>query len=292
MSMRINYKVRTLISTLFNERSDKIIRTLEKKGIVDTTLKILFEDYLGYKYFHFEQIGSTQDFAKEIIRKQYITHAIVRADVQLSGRGRFYRRWYSPKGGLWFSILEHSPSRPELISFILPLTVVISLRTLYGVNAQIKWPNDVMLYEKKVSGVLIESLTHGKEMYVISGVGINCNNDPPIEMATSLKNILKREISLEELFLTIILLYVRLRELKDPIELFKAYCNSIGRYVRIITTKNEEIEGILRDITSDGYAQIELPNGNKLLIHTSQVTHVLTSKDIIKSVSFFDEKMN
>ncbi len=277
--MELDYKVKTLLSAVLKERADKIAHILEKKGLNDSTLRTLFEDYLGYKYFHLDQIGSTQDFAKELIRNKRINYAIVRADMQLSGRGRFNRQWYSPKGGLWFSILEYNPPRPELISFELPLAVVISLRALYGINAKIKWPNDITLNERKVSGILIESITYGKEIYVISGIGINCNNDPPIHAATSLREVLKREINLEELFLMILLLYIRFQKLKNPVNLFKAYCNTLGKRVLIVTTEKEEIMGTLRDIDSQGFATIELSNGIKIFIHSSQVIRVIVFKN-------------
>src|SRR5262245_34905994 len=143
---------------------------------------------------HFASLSSTNDYLKELVDAPEFTCVV--ADEQTAGRGRRERTWYSAPGdGLYLSILFF----PRSDSFFkLPLTALMAAiavaETLIdrGVaRVDIKWPNDVMVSERKVSGILAEAVSVGSESpRVVLGVGVNLNHQsfPPelSETATSL----------------------------------------------------------------------------------------------------------
>lgn len=160
------------------------------------------------KIFRFKTVSSTQDAARKLIEKG-VKEGVVVAETQTSGRGRISRKWQSPKGGLWLSIIlkpEVAPIYCLRLVLISALAVVNTIRKLSGLNTLIKWPNDVLIDGKKVCGILIESETVNDSVkYVIVGIGINVNVklknlQPEVRVeATSLSEKLSREILVEEI---------------------------------------------------------------------------------------------
>jgi BirA family biotin operon repressor/biotin-[acetyl-CoA-carboxylase] ligase len=104
---------------------------------------------------------------------------LIRAETQEEGRGRRGRGWYSPIGGLWFSVILR-PESTELPVSLLPLAAGISvartLRRLFRLEATLKWPNDVTIRGRKVAGVLSEASTNASGHWVVIGFGVNVNN--------------------------------------------------------------------------------------------------------------------
>ncbi len=127
----------------------------------------------------FIEVSSTNDVAKELAVKGAQEGVVVLAEKQSSGRGRYGRSWFSPEGGLWVTIIL----RPKImvdeaykLTFMAGVAVANVLRK-YGVNPLIKWPNDVFVDGKKISGILTE--VNSKKDYVeftLVGIGINVNN--------------------------------------------------------------------------------------------------------------------
>jgi BirA family biotin operon repressor/biotin-[acetyl-CoA-carboxylase] ligase len=127
----------------------------------------------------FSSIGSTNDEAWHWIDAGAPHCALVIADEQTAGRGRFQRRWVTTAGsGLAFSLILHSP--PLVPQFVQRLTglaalaVCNALRKKYTLLPQIKWPNDILLNQRKVAGVLVEARWDGKTLKAaVIGIGIN-----------------------------------------------------------------------------------------------------------------------
>jgi BirA family biotin operon repressor/biotin-[acetyl-CoA-carboxylase] ligase len=159
------------------------------------------------KIYRFRTVSSTQDIARELA-EDGVKEGIVIADMQTKGRGRADRIWHSPSGGLWLSIILRPKVEPVYclrLVLILGLAVVRAIRAVTGLNALIKWPNDVVIDGKKVCGILIESETvEDLVKYVIIGVGINVNvklEELPLNVraeATSLSEKLGGNVSNEE----------------------------------------------------------------------------------------------
>lgn len=133
-----------------------------------------------YKLYHFKKIDNTINQAKKLIEQSVSFPAIVIADEQEKGKGKGSRVWFSPKGNLYFSLVKplhrEKISNLQQLSFITALTIAQILHDL-GVeksDIQFKWPNDVLLKGKKVSGILLENYTNeaGEEFLIIS-IGIN-----------------------------------------------------------------------------------------------------------------------
>ena len=128
---------------------------------------------------YFERTGSSNDEAARWIEEGAPDWALVVADQQTAGRGRMGRSWYTPAGAsLAFSLVLHPDQEG---AYVLPrltalgaLAVCDALQSLYGLRPKIKWPNDVLLERRKVSGVLVEAQWSGSQLSaLILGIGIN-----------------------------------------------------------------------------------------------------------------------
>lgn len=128
---------------------------------------------------YFETIGSTNDEALRWIAQGAPDFSLVVADEQTKGRGRFERRWVTrPGSSLAFTlILTHTIDDPLRIPLYAPLggiAVQEAVQKLLGLNAQIKWPNDVLINCKKFCGILVEAAWQGSDLQgVVMGIGIN-----------------------------------------------------------------------------------------------------------------------
>jgi BirA family biotin operon repressor/biotin-[acetyl-CoA-carboxylase] ligase len=144
---------------------------------------------------YFDEVDSTMDIARELARKQCPHFTVVIAGRQKKGRGRLKRSWLSSEGGLFFTIVIRPKIPPVLSSRVnLAASMILTqtLRNMFNINAMCKWPNDVLVDGKKISGILSEMEAEIDRVSFISiGIGINVNNDPtPYEpMATSLKSV-------------------------------------------------------------------------------------------------------
>jgi BirA family biotin operon repressor/biotin-[acetyl-CoA-carboxylase] ligase len=200
---------------------------------------------LGRYIFFSHEVGSTNDWAKELAELGASEGTVALAETQTAGRGRLGRKWISPKGGLWFSIIfkpKIKPVETVKLVFLAGLAVAETIRELYGLRAETKWPNDVLVDGLKVCGILSEMKTIGEKVeYAVIGVGINANFNVDVEFseelrekATSLEKALGRKISLEELFKALLekmeSLYQQfLKEGFTPIlERWKSYASFLG----------------------------------------------------------------
>lgn len=156
------------------------------------------------------KVDSTNNFAKELARYGAAEGTVVVAEEQTAGRGRHGRKWFSPKGGLYFSVIlrpKMKVSEAAGIVVVAGLAVVRVLSENYGLTVEAKWPNDVLLDERKVCGILTEvNSTSERVNYAVVGIGINANvvvaKEFPEELqpiATSLKEKLGKNVKLEPL---------------------------------------------------------------------------------------------
>ena len=167
------------------------IESKQKLGyrLVDDTEKLLpweiirdlKTENIGKRVYYFEEIDSTQNFAQQIAadKKEYGT--IVIAEKQTSGRGRLDRKWTSPKGGIWFSLIIHPKfdvSSSTLIPILSAVALSKSIKKILGVETEVKWPNDIILNGKKVAGILVDASFQANNIdYLILGIGINFDID-------------------------------------------------------------------------------------------------------------------
>ena len=227
---------------------------------------------IGRRVIYFQEIDSTNEYAKRIALNEEEGTIIV-ADTQNSGYGRNSRSWASPKGGLWMSVILKPKTTPEHIVKTVFLGAVAVVETLerFGIDARIKWPNDVLVNEKKICGILAEgSFSERNAYYVILGIGLNVNNTIPEELSdtsTSISKVLGVKIPIEEVFRVLVgrleYWYNEFLDGKYEKVLQKWKEKAIlNREVRVIREEGE-ILGMAVDIDEHGALLLELRDGRK-----------------------------
>jgi BirA family biotin operon repressor/biotin-[acetyl-CoA-carboxylase] ligase len=152
--------------------------------------------------YSYDEIDSTNELAKRM--KDILKNGdIIWALKQTSGHGKGDRIWYSPEGGLWFSIFFRPATfrDPNVYTKMMAVAVIRVLRKFKIDGMGIKWPNDIYHEREKVGGILTEIIHHGDKREIVVGIGLNVNNDLPddLQNATSLKNITGKEFDLSHL---------------------------------------------------------------------------------------------
>jgi BirA family biotin operon repressor/biotin-[acetyl-CoA-carboxylase] ligase len=203
------------------------------------------------KILKFNKVTSTQDICRRLIPRQ--EELAVFAYTQSRGRGRQSRPWFSPKGGLYMSLLLF----PENQSHTLPLAAALAvIRILEGLGFKhpvLHWPNDVLLENHKVCGILCEQVRNA----FICGIGLNVNTqkfDRNAEHATSLGRISGREYNIEmimnDLIRTFYPLYRETQKEGLDIKIVKPYLSGIGEMVEV-RGREGTIRGTVFDIDPD-----------------------------------------
>jgi len=128
---------------------------------------------------HHERLGSTNDEARRLAAAGAPHGTVIHADEQAAGRGRFGRTWYSPPGNLYLSVLlrlDLPPERGSELSFVTAITVADAIDALLPkqIKSTLKWPNDVLVDDGKIAGILVESVEGAQ----IIGIGVNVLEAP------------------------------------------------------------------------------------------------------------------
>jgi BirA family transcriptional regulator, biotin operon repressor / biotin---[acetyl-CoA-carboxylase] ligase len=140
---------------------------------------------IGKRIYSYKKIKSTQKLALSLAEKNPTSRldgTIIIAERQRNSTGRAGRRWISPVGGIWLSVILNPnllSSQSMLIMFLATLSVCEVLKSETGLNPKIKWPNDVIISGRKVCGILVDIAAINETMcYAVIGLGINVNNEP------------------------------------------------------------------------------------------------------------------
>jgi birA, biotin-[acetyl-CoA-carboxylase] ligase region len=232
-------------------------------------------------YFYFREIDSTNNRARILASEGYPEGTVVVAEKQTAGRGRRGREWYSPaQQGVYVSLILRPVLPLEEISRISLVTAVAVAQTFateLSLNPRIKWPNDVLIDNKKIAGILSEAVTDmdGVE-YIVVGIGLNINNDidgfptdlrtepTSVRVLNSLSN--SRVEILQGLLRHLEYYYLQLLRGNFTVTLEKARSLSmvIGREVHLDNGK-DFIAGEAVDIDDNGFLMVRDHNGT---IHT------------------------
>lgn len=235
--------------------------------------------------FH-DAIDSTNNRARELATSG-AADVVVLADQQTGGRGRLERQWESPSGGIWMSAVirpDLPPARAPLLTLAAAVAIARTARER-GVDAAIKWPNDVIVPEEetergglKLSGILTEMEGEANRVnWVVVGMGINANVDPEDldDAATSLRaqcGDVDRRTFTQDVLET----FHALRTNTDHIlDAWREYGATIGQHVRVATT-TEFIEGHAVDITEHGSLVVETDDGERE-VHAGDCEHLRPS---------------
>lgn len=249
------------------------LRGIPDRLVPEEVVQGLGDHKFGRNLKVFSSLGSTNDKARELIEKGAGEGTIVVAEEQTRGKGRRGRRWFSPPGaGLWFSIImepDFSPGEAPLLT-VAALLAVHDILLARGLPAEVKWPNDILLNDKKVCGILSELIVQPDTInYAIIGIGMNVNQTsfPELlgEKATSLRifsgNRVNRVILLQSILNKFVLYYNRLPEgQKDIISSWKNRLQLIGREI-IIESAGNEYQGKAVDISQRGELLLQDESG-------------------------------
>lgn len=261
---------------------------LEKIPDALTTEEIkhdLHSSIIGRMMHHYVSITSTNDTAKTLANHGEPEGTVVIADTQTQGRGRKQRSWCSGKDGLWFSIIlrpDLSLSDAMQVTMCAACAVVEAIQQQLNLKPSIKWPNDVLLGNKKICGILTEISAELDEInYLIVGIGLNVNNDLPTQLqgnSTTLKYETKQIVSLSKLFIKVLesfdWFYGHLKKGNVALirKIWLSHSSTIGSHVKV-NMDHEVIEGIAIDIGNKGELIIKTAYGDKYII-TGDITYL------------------
>ena len=223
----------------------------------------MIRNAVGYQIRYYGRVSSTQDIAKRLVASESVRTVIV-ADEQERGRGRFGNTWVSPKGGLYASLILNQTS---LLPFRVGIAVAEALRN-FEIEAMLKWPNDVLVDEKKIAGILIENV----EERAIVGIGINLATSP-LKTATSVSQETSMKVSRDDLLELILRRFG-----STPSELvltrYRALCTTLGQVVRA------EFGGAVANRTIIGRA-VGIDAAGRLLVAVDETLHAIASGECI-----------
>jgi BirA family biotin operon repressor/biotin-[acetyl-CoA-carboxylase] ligase len=218
------------------------------------------------KIVHYRRLQSTNTTAYRLAQQSATEWTVVVAGVQTKGRGREGKKWESLKGGLWFSVVLR-PSVPSprlpLLQFLAAIATRQALENETGLSVKLKWPNDLVLGNAKLGGILIESKTLGDRIsFAILGIGLNINQSkaqlPP--EAISLRLVSGKHHDLR-LVLRAILAQMRSSydDLDNPSKIMEDWWrNCVHRPLRVqVTVSKDTVTGVSRAINEDGSLIIE-----------------------------------
>jgi len=241
--------------------------------------------FIGREIRYFDSIPSTMDLATELGIQGLPEGTLVVAEAQTKGRGRLGRIWFSPKyKGIYLSLIlrpKISPTHGPLLTLLSAVSICEAINTVVGLDARIKWPNDILIQHKKIGGILTELSAEMDEIrFVILGIGMNVNNDKKTlpAQATSLKEQKKEVINrielLQELLRRIEMNYLIFQKKGNEsiVDKWRRYSLTLGKRVRIISHR-EHIEGEALDIDSDGGLLLRGDSGLIQKVMAGDVVH-------------------
>lgn len=239
--------------------------------------------FIGQRVIYYPRLTSTMEVAKrEVTRRVAAEGTVIVADEQIAGKGRLKRIWLSPRGNIALSVILYPDMAylPPLI-MVASLAVVHSIEAVTGLKSQIKWPNDVLINNKKVAGILIESDVKGNMVgYAIIGIGVNVNlrlsDFPDISStATSLSDELGREVPrldvIRPLLVEIERLYLTLQTGGSIYEEWRDSLVTLGRRVRVKLGKTI-YQGVAESVSTDGSLLMRHSDGRLTRVTGGDVT--------------------
>lgn len=240
---------------------------------------------IGTRIEYKKSVFSTNLIAKDYATKKISEGTVVVAEKQTKGRGRKQRHWYSPEGGLWFSVVLY-PNLPPgdgiLVTMAASVSVADAIQKSTGLIAEIKWPNDVLINGKKVCGILTEfDAEMDRINYVVVGVGINVNNDISKDIskiAVSLKQLTSSKVSRVNLLKSILTKfdemynYILSGNFKYVRDSWSTFANIIGKKIKVTGERND-IEGYVTDVDEHGCIIVETPE-KKIRVLSGDVTYL------------------
>jgi BirA family biotin operon repressor/biotin-[acetyl-CoA-carboxylase] ligase len=252
--------------------------------------KSLTTKWLGRTVHFYPEVDSTNVTAMELAQEDAPEGTVVLADKQLHGRGRGDRSWHSPAGvGIYCSIVlrpELSPAKTMLLTLMTAVAIAKAVATETNLSPRIKWPNDILINDKKVVGILLESKVGASGVeHAIIGFGINVNHTPADltqelwSTASSLFIEVGEPVDRRELIIKILTeveyLYEGLQQgdVAIILEEWRHFSATLGRHVRILQ-QGELREGIAVDVTEEGALLVRVEQNSLITVHAGDIEHL------------------
>ncbi len=233
-----------------------------------------------------DEIGSTSDAVREAALSGEAPGLVIFAESQTSGRGRRNNRWIASKGkDLMFSLLLKPQAATSLwprVTTLAALAICRAIEDELPLKPAIKWPNDVYLHDRKVSGLLAEAVTASDGMTLVLGIGLNVNtSDFPPELAGSATSLLTglqfpqvRELDRQPLALELLRqLHAQFQRIDHGFHEALAEGRErswlLGRQIRA-TVEGRELYGSAMDLNSEGHLILALPDGTHTVLSSAE----------------------
>lgn len=240
-------------------------------------------DIVGQNIIHFNTLESTNDYLKQV-GNDVVEGTVVISEEQTKGKGRLGRVWESKVGdGIWMSIIlkpDIMPYKAPFITLIAGASVVKALNNL-GVNAQIKWPNDIIINNKKICGILTELSAEIERInYVVLGIGMNVKNE---DFDSELKNKatslhkegyeLHRVDIVKEIFYQFELLYKKYldNDKEEVLNICRDYSAILNKEIYIIRNDEKELVKCI-DVNEEGNLLVKNSSGQVKEIISGEVS--------------------
>lgn len=246
-------------------------------------------NFIGHDIHYFNEVDSTNEVAKYLAEEGAEDGTVVVAEIQNKGKGRRGKTWISPPGGIWMSVIlrpEIPPHRASQLTLVTGVVVAKTIKEELNIDVGIKWPNDILIGNKKVSGILTEvNATLDKVNYLVVGIGIDMNVDVPMlpsdlqKGATSLKNELDTEINgallVQRFLLNFENLYNDFKDGKFPeiLDEWRAMSSTIGTSVEV-RTRGKRVQGYAVGINKEGILIIEMEDGSLRKMISGECLHL------------------
>ncbi len=279
------------------EKEGYEIGTIRKKGYIliaspdrvneANIQKNLTTKKYGKTIHYFETCSSTQIIAHEVAQQGAPNGTVVISEEQTAGRGRMARPWNSATGkGIWMSVIARpslTPQQAPQMTLVAAVAVTRAIEELTGIVPDIKWPNDILIGGKKVTGILTELQADPDQVKaIILGIGMNVNQEPtdfPEELhdiATSLKMLMGKPVDRAQLIakvLGFLEIYTDMYEKHgfSPIKLlWEGYSNTAGKRIRAVML-NETVTGTALGISNEGVLELKLDDGSIRGIYSADI---------------------
>lgn len=274
---------------LIDSVSNKGYRLLNQPDVVtkEAILSKIQTNYMGRYIFSYDEVTSTNTVAKQLAEEGEVEGTLIISDKQNQGKGRRGRYWESPKGtGVFMTVILKPQMKPEyasMLTLVAALALNDAIMDLTGLESRIKWPNDIVVNKRKVSGILTELSAEVDYInYIVVGIGVNVSmKDFPEELkdkATSLLLESGKSISRAQLIAkTMGYLedyYERFLKTHDLSQLKEAYSKALINRDQVVRILYEEdsYTGIARGITSEGHLIVEKDNHELVEVYSGEVS--------------------
>ncbi len=278
----LGYRVEAITSMGYKlVSSPSLLLPLEIKNGLNTKV---FGQNIHWEY----EVASTNTVAAKLADNSAVEGTVVVSECQKQGRGRMGRNWVSqPENGVYLSVIlrpNFVPMKAPCITFLSAIAVAEALEQVLGLKAGIKWPNDVMIRGKKVSGILTELKAEMECIhYVIVGIGINVNNtrfpkafgEKVTSLSLEVKHKVSRVVLVQALLTSLERWYLSTVEhgVERTFERWRELSCTVGNPVEV-NLGDEVLRGVATRLGFDGSLYVRAESGEERQILAGDVTMV------------------